>query len=470
MQPTAPHRAVLPPPVVVIPGITASTLRDRYPVEPRTLWAALERRHEAITLHPEDLRYELHEPARVEADAPFGLVYGDLIEELRHALSPSADLPTPVFPFAYDWRRPLAEVEDGLANFVEEVIDRTSLLRQYHASGYADDPKVDLVGHSMGGLLIAGMLARHGGRRRIRRVATLGTPFRGSFEAVLRVTTGTADLGTGEEPHAREREAARLTPALYHLLPEFPGAIEHEEGTPVSLFDPEAWQPSIAATIAEAIRLHGRDPGTDPDERRERAREVLRSMLREARRHRQGISDPGLLSGAGLTPDDWLAVVGVGEKTRTALRIVDREGSPFFDLRSADRREALRSGGPDPWETGDGTVPLQGALPPFLPAEGVLAVMREDFGYWEIGDRLLRAPVGLHGMLPRMNLVQRLVAAHLRAGAGTRAGGHPSLWGRPLPGVAPGAWTPPFEGLRERGPAPATPTTAATPPPASPAG
>ena len=94
-----------------------------------------------------------------------------------------------------------------LAAFVEEVVSRTALLRHYHAVGYtARRGQVDLVGHSMGGLVIAGYLQRTAGKR-VRRVATLGTPFRGSFEAALKVVTGQGEL-PGESA-SREREAAR---------------------------------------------------------------------------------------------------------------------------------------------------------------------------------------------------------------------------------------------------------------------
>ena len=68
--------------------------------------------------------------------------------------------------------------------------------------------------------MITGYLARYGRGAAAGKVVTLATPYRGSFEAVLQVATGTANLGSGE-PASRDREAARLTPALHHLLPAF---------------------------------------------------------------------------------------------------------------------------------------------------------------------------------------------------------------------------------------------------------
>jgi hypothetical protein len=60
--------------------------------------------YERITLHPDDLRYEMKEPARVVKDQVFELFYNEIIEELRHNLSPGPEKTVPVFPFAYDWR------------------------------------------------------------------------------------------------------------------------------------------------------------------------------------------------------------------------------------------------------------------------------------------------------------------------------------------------------------------------------
>ena len=58
----------LPNPVVVVPGITASDLHDGYAVSPEAVWSTLlNKNYDRILLHPDDLRYELQEPARVVA-------------------------------------------------------------------------------------------------------------------------------------------------------------------------------------------------------------------------------------------------------------------------------------------------------------------------------------------------------------------------------------------------------------------
>ena len=150
-----------PSPVIVVPGITASDLHDEYELPPEAVWTTLrKKRYERVTLHPDDQRYELREPARVAPRGPFPLIYEELIEELRDGLSEDQDGPVPVFPFGYDWRLPLDSTEERLAEFVREVIDRTLLMKHYRDTDFAEAPTVTLIGHSMGGLIVAGYARR----------------------------------------------------------------------------------------------------------------------------------------------------------------------------------------------------------------------------------------------------------------------------------------------------------------------
>jgi len=58
-------------------------------------------------------------------------------------------------------------------------------------------------------------------------------------------------------------------------------------------------------------------------------------------------------------------------------------------------------------------VPYLGAQAAFLKTEKLVCVCDDDFGYWELKDRLLEGvAAGLHATLPLMNLVQRLVVSH----------------------------------------------------------
>ena len=433
----------LPNPVVVVPGITASDLHDGYAVSPEAVWSTLlNKNYDRILLHPDDLRYELQEPARVVATAVFGMPYGSFIEELRHNLTEHRDKPVPVFPFPYDWRQPLDMIERQLEVFVDEVIARTKLMRHYHDAGFGDDPKVNLVGHSMGGLAIAGYLQRRGMTAPVEKVATLGTPFRGSLEAPIKVVTGTASLGPEQSSNSHEREAARLTPALYHLLPSFPGSVKTADGLPDDLYSVYTWQQGVIDTLAEFIRLHGLQRRGSLSARRTTARELLADMLTHAHTHRRRIEQLDLTTTHVGSAAGWLCVVGVDATTRVRLQITQKNGKPFFELTSEDRCNKWEDANPAEREdTGDGTVPFKGAVPTFLERRHMVCVRPDDFGYWELKDKALLQFAGFHSLLPGLNLAHRLVVSHFR-GKATKG-----VWARSAPGVSEAQWEPPIRVL-----------------------
>ena len=442
-------------PVIVIPGITASDLFDQYELPPEAVWTTMRRkRYDRITLHPADQRYELFEPARVRPGGPFPLVYGELVEELRDGLSEDRAGPVPVFPFGYDWRMPLDVTEARLDAFVREVIARTLLMPLYRGdAGFAAHPSVTLIGHSMGGLIITGYLERYSAKL-VDKVVTLATPFQGSWEAVLKLTTGIGDFGE-DSGKARERHAARMTPALYHLLPSYGGGLAVDDGLERDIFHPEAWQPSVVRTIERKVA------GWDIS-----GAELFGEMLGAARAHRDRTVGLKLVAGAPagsgdavdddesgvarhqLPEDAWLAIAGAGAKTRVGLRVRrDDDGKPRFDLRSAERLDRWDSADDTSrLDSGDGTVPLEGAAAPFLDRSRLVCVTPADFGYWELKDRALSRFTGLHGLLPTMNMVHRMILRFLLG----KDDPYGNTWGRRFPGVAEGEWRPPLT-LREKG-------------------
>ena len=108
----------------------------------------------------------------------------------------------------------------------------------------------------MGGLVISRMLTDQPPRLPVNKVATLATPFKGSFEAIVKLTVGTGNLGKGKPSHA-ERRSARVTPALYQLLPAFKRGLNIDRAFPQTLFDAASWQPSLLASLTKYVRKTG---------------------------------------------------------------------------------------------------------------------------------------------------------------------------------------------------------------------
>lgn len=402
--------AELHPPVIVVPGITATSLEDTYPLSPEAVWTtALNKAFDRIALHPDDIRYEANEPARVLPRTLFGIVYDDLVSALRHELSERADRPTPVFAFPYDWRQDCRRTAKQLGEFVDEVVARTRLLPHYAA----DPPtRVDLVGHSMGGLVIAALLADRGTKANVRRVVSIGTPFRGSVDAVMKLTTGMGTL-TGDTPRDREREAARTITAIYQLLPSYPGAIEPPNQA-LSLFDTGTWQPSVLQTLREFCRLHKAQRSAD---------EVFAELLTAARELRELTDGLTLAKALPEGKAGWFPIVGIGARTHVSVN---------KDTRWFGFPDAVDDQGTE--RTGDGTVPFLGACPAFFDRKQLACVSPEDFTIWEVRDRAVALAAGFHGALPTVNLVQRLATKFLW----NKFSGE--VHARPAPGVATPDW------------------------------
>lgn len=150
------------PAVIVIPGITGSELLD-----PRgeRVWPP---RLFSLMSDFESLRCDQEgQPRRaLAAGEPVHDYYETMAERLREA---GYD----VYRFGYDWRLSNATLADRLA----ALIDKTQRDR------------VDIVAHSMGGLLATSYVRQHGGSR-VRRLVTLGTPYLGTPGAVKTLELG----------------------------------------------------------------------------------------------------------------------------------------------------------------------------------------------------------------------------------------------------------------------------------------
>jgi len=152
------------------------------------------------------------------------------------------------------------------------------------------------------------------------------------------------------------------------------------------------------------------------------------------------------LADAGLTRDRWLAVVGVDSETRVHVKIMKKGNNPEFVFNA---KKDLKNNWDDnkieqpkeSRETGDGTVPFEGAIPKFLNLENLVCVTPDDYDFWEFKDKGLTKVGGFHGILPNMNMLHRLIVRFFKNAPDTRH----STWGRPAPEVSIAEWAPPLK-------------------------
>jgi pimeloyl-ACP methyl ester carboxylesterase len=131
--------------------------------------------------------------------------YGPLIDYLK-------DQDFPVYPFGYDWRLDLKDTANNLDTFIDQVIATTGA------------NKVDIVDHSLGGLL-ARYYVTSIGANKVGQVISLGTPFLGAPKSLLALRWGSSGfwdsdlIGIGPVYPPRVEEISQNAPAFYQILP-----------------------------------------------------------------------------------------------------------------------------------------------------------------------------------------------------------------------------------------------------------
>jgi hypothetical protein len=117
-------------------------------------------------------------------------------------------------PFPYDWRL------DNRVNAKRLAQVALDALQGWRTTSNAADAKLVLIGHSMGGLISRYFLECLGGWKETRTLITLGTPHRGSLNAidflVHGMKKGVGPVGLDLSP------LLRSCPSVYQLLPIYP--------------------------------------------------------------------------------------------------------------------------------------------------------------------------------------------------------------------------------------------------------
>lgn len=278
------------------------------------------------------------------------------------------------FQFPYDWRRDIAEQAASLHDLV-----LTALASQ--PAGTTHD-KVDIVAHSMGGMVLRYYL-RYGptplpedgslpeldweGAQFVETAILIGTPSGGSVLSLQQLVEGVqfASLIT---PNYRPAVLGTM-PAIYQLLPRTRHArvIDKDTAQPIDLFDPDTWarlgwglaDPREARIIEQLL------PEIESaDERRAVALEHLQKCLAKAEQAHRALDvpatpPPGLtislvLGDAHPTPDILAVDARTGKLsvhttspgdntvTRTSALMDERIGGPYVPrLRSPARFDSV---------------------------------------------------------------------------------------------------------------------------------
>ena len=323
--------------------------------------------------------YRVLDRAEVLRKEGFGEVslYAELIDFMETALGyrPSygrrAYAGNDLFVFYYDWRRSNVEAAVQLGEFIQGI--RRDLRD--------DDVKFTFLCVSNGGI-IADYYLRYGGRDVIsnqpldapleadyagmadcHEMICLGTPFRGSIDALNLLHTGYAPTVI-----ARKYPPSGVFsfPAAFELLPEDDVfVLEGKTSAGINLWDPDEWERVGLSVFAdsEITRLKSeiaRDikPGEDRQglftERMEERRRWLRLVLTHARRLKRATE--------GIPPVPTRVIMGVETPTLARVGVVRDEDDYEFLF-----RPRFFVDGDDPlteamYASGDGVVTRRSAL------------------------------------------------------------------------------------------------------------
>ncbi|MBM9621992.1 lipase/acyltransferase domain-containing protein [Streptomyces zhihengii] len=325
--------------VVVVPGIMGSALADR---DGHAVWglsgAALRQgiRTFGRSVTGLTLPHDLGDAHPGDGVVPTGLLpdlyalpgrwalvdgYSGLLDWLeasftlrRRGPGEPASAAANLVAFAYDWRLSCRFNAARLGAVVDEELGR------WRASAPARrDARAVLLCHSMGGLVARYWAECLGGHEVVRRIVTLGTPHRGSLDALETLVNG---HGVGPRPvRAAITRLARSLPSVHQLTPDYacldsPGGLLYPRELPSALPGPDP------ALLLDAGAFH--------------------AGIRDAARARTGGTDPALVP-----------IAGVLQPTATTAS-VDGGGERLTVSTTAGLRA----------EGGDGTVPRLSAHPP----------------------------------------------------------------------------------------------------------
>jgi len=258
------------------------------------------------------------------------------------------------FQCGYDWRR---DISESAATLGEKIRIAQESARQAQGLDAGAPLRVDVVAHSMGGLVLRYYL-RYGeiplpddgsvptltwaGAEHVRRAVLVGTPNAGSALAIEQLVDGWALAPI--TPNYRPAVLGTM-PAVYQLLPRVRHArvIAAASGEPVDLYDPAEWKRYGWGLAGQGIdkELSWLLPEYDAESRRRIGYDHLAKCLAKAEQLHRALDTPA------VPPQGTEIVLFAGDS------------EPTLDVVLVDPDGSIRTGAES---SGDGTVTRDSAL------------------------------------------------------------------------------------------------------------
>jgi pimeloyl-ACP methyl ester carboxylesterase len=396
------------PPIIIIPGILGSQLRNKQTGE--IVWpSAIRSDVDGLSLpmtpdlpkNRDDLvADEIVTSARLfpklERFSPEVLVYHQLLAALKEFggyregswehPAPGDDADT-FYIFPYDWRRDNVETAGLLIRRIEELKRRLN----------KPDLRFNVVAHSMGGL-VARYAAAYGasdlppagvapqpswaGASDIAKIFMIGTPNEGSAEALVTLLEGySVTEGLRRRVHLLNKllpEDAVTSPAIFQLLPHDGGArfLDADlKETKVDLYDPATWKQYGWSRVNEPEFQRRYTEGRWRDEEARRTpgtlaelNEYFAAVLARARRFQDALdaaaapdpSRPVALYAFGGDCEETLSALVIFHDAKTNRWVTLTQPRPFRD--SAGREWRRKEVEQAMYEPGDGRVTRRSLL------------------------------------------------------------------------------------------------------------
>lgn len=244
--------------IILLPGLTGSLLED-VGSDAEVIWinplAFLKGHVNHLDLDDSGMK-DATPGVRIEATRPIWIIYAKMMLALQEEYE--------VYSFPFDWRRSTADSARRLMAFIDEK------------TAASPRKQVTLVGHSMGGVVIASYLCgdktQAHAAKKVKRAITLGTPFRGALQVVFTLARGNDPKMLIADKLNKANNAVRMLrtcPGMYELLPAPNGLYSDWEPLPkLDIWNADTWIKAgypinprhLAAGLAHHQALAAADP------------------------------------------------------------------------------------------------------------------------------------------------------------------------------------------------------------------